>query len=168
MNRLYWPAWALATATTGLVGGFFLGHALILGRFLDWLIVSGRGRVLADTYPVFRQGTGSAGLDIFYAIAGLQVLAAVGFAVVSMLRRRAVGTGLLVGLASLSWPVVHYASGFGAIEAGVLRSTTEAPRHLAEAFVAYNTPVHIFHVTVLVVALGALLAVPLTIDTAKD
>lgn len=160
MNRLYWPSWALATATTGLVGGFFLGHSLLLGRFFDWLLTSGRARTLAETYPVFRQG--SAALDVFYAIAGLQVLAGIGFAIVSVMARRTITIGLLNGLLAVSWPLVHYASGFGALEAAVLRSTTEAPRHLIDAFVAYNTPIHIYHATALLIALAALLAVPAT------
>jgi hypothetical protein len=158
--RLYWPTWALATATTGLVGGFFLGHALLLGRFIDWLLTSGRARTLAETYPVFRQGTAT--LDVFYAIAGLQVLAGLAFAIVCVVARRTITIGLLAGLLSVSWPVVHYASGFGAIEASVLRSTTEAPRHVVEAFVTYNTPVHLYHVGALLVALAALLAAPAT------
>jgi len=166
VNRLYWPVWALATATTGLVAGFFLGHSLLLGRFFDWLLTSGRARTLAETYPEFRQG--SASLDVFYALAGLQVLAGVAFAIVSLAGRRTTIPGLLVGLASVSWPTVHYLSGFGALEAAVLRNPTEAPRHVAEAFVAYNTPVHIYHATILIVAFCVLLAVPRTGTTPKD
>lgn len=168
MNRLYWPSWALATATTGIVAGFFLGHALVLGRFLDWLIVSGRASALADTYPVFRQSAGSAALDTFYLLAALQVLAAIGFAATSTARRRGIGKGVIVAVSSVSWPLAHYGSGFGNIEASVLRSTSEVPRHLAEAFVAYNTPVHLFHVLALLVALGVLLAVPVMTDGTKD
>lgn len=161
-TRAYWPAWILATATTGIVGGFFLAHALLFGRFLDWLLMSGRARVLSETYPVFRQGPSTPGLEVFYAIASLQVVAGVAFAIVGVVSRRSVSTAILVGLASLSWPVVHYASGFGALEAQVLRSTTEAPQHLAEMFVAYNTSVHLYHAAALIIALGASLAVPLT------
>ena len=40
-TRLYWPGWAAATALTGIVAGFMLGHALILGRFVDWLLTAG-------------------------------------------------------------------------------------------------------------------------------
>jgi hypothetical protein len=47
--RIYWLTWALATGTTGIVAGFFLGHVLLLGRFVDWLLVSGRASVLANT-----------------------------------------------------------------------------------------------------------------------
>ena len=40
-DRLYWPSWFFAAFLTGIVGGFMLGHALILARFLDWLLLSG-------------------------------------------------------------------------------------------------------------------------------
>jgi hypothetical protein len=159
--RLYWLLWAVATATTGLVAGFFLGHALLLGRFLDWLLVSGRAGVLAATYPVFREGPGRAGLDAFYAVAGLQVLAALAFAVASFTGGRARWPGALAGLASLAWPLAHYASGFAAVEAAVLRSTAPASPDLVRAFVAWNGPVHLAHTAALLVALAALLAVPL-------
>ena len=161
-SRLYWTCWILATATTGLVAGFFLGHALLLGRFLDWLLASGRAGVLASTYPVFREGPGRGGLDVFYAIAGLQVLAGLAFAAVSMVQRRHPIIGLLVGAAAIGWPIVHYATGFAATEARVLRSATEASREVAAAFLAANGPVHVFHVVALGLAFLALLVVPLT------
>jgi hypothetical protein len=160
-NGLYWTLWLLATASTGLVAGFFLGHALLLGRFLDWLLVSGGPNALASTYPVFRQGPGRTGLDVFYAVAGLQVLAGVAFAVVSVRARRRARLGLIAGLAGIAWPIAHYASGFAAIEARVLRSATAAPPDVVIAFLALNGPVHVFHVGALLVALIALLLVPL-------
>ena len=39
-ERLYWPSWFLAALLTGVVAGFMLGHALILARFVDWLLLS--------------------------------------------------------------------------------------------------------------------------------
>lgn len=160
-SRGFWAVWLLATVTTGLVGGFFLGHALLLGRFLDWLLASGGPNVLASTYPVFRQGPGRTGLDVFYAVAGIQVFAAIAFAIVAVRARRRAGLALTAGLAAIAWPIVHYASGFAAIEATVLRSATAAPPDVATAFLAWNGPVHVFHVGALLVALIALLLVPL-------
>jgi hypothetical protein len=157
----YWLLWIVATLTTGLVAGFFLGHALLLGRFLDWLLVSGKAGVLASTYPVFREGPGRGGLDVFYAIAGLQVLAGLAFFAMSLAQRRRIALPAFAGLASLAWPVVHYASGFAATEARVLRVPTAASRELAAAFVAGNLPVHVFHVAALGLAFLALLIVPL-------
>lgn len=162
---MYWTVWLLATATTGLVAGFFLGHALLLGRFLDWLLTSGGPSALASTYPVFRQGPGRTGLDVFYAVAGAQVLAGIAFAVVALRARRRAGLALIAGLGGIAWPIAHYASGFAAIEAKVLRSATAAPPDVATAFLAWNGPVHVFHVGALLVALIALLLVPLGVTS---
>ena len=160
-HRIYWLSWAVATGTTGIVAGFFLGHALLLGPFVDWLLVSGRANVLASTYPVFRQGEGKVGFDVFYAIAALQILAALAFAAASIVARRP-GLGIVAGAAAIAWPLVHYGSGFAAIEASVLRTTTAATRELAASFVAWNGPIHLFHVGVLLVGLIALLLAPLS------
>ena len=166
-NRLYWGCWMLATATTGLVGGFFLGHVLLLGRFLDWLLVSGGPGALASTYPVFRGGPGRPGLTIFYAVAAVQVLAGLAFALVSVRARQRAALGVLAAAAGVAWPIAHYASGFGAIEARILGSTTPAPADVVIAFLALNAPAHLFHVAALLVALLALLLVPLGTPSAR-
>src|SRR3989442_2476318 len=72
-ERLYWPSWFLAALLTGIVAGFMLGHALILGRFLDWLLLSG-APALSQAYPSFRGSSGRSGLEAYYAVAGLQVV----------------------------------------------------------------------------------------------
>lgn len=159
-SRLYWPIWAAAAVTTGLVAGFMLSHALLLGRYLDWLLASGRAKVLADTYPVFARSAGSAWLDAYYAVAGLQILAALAFAVVSIVTRRHGVAGVIVGAAAVLWPVMHYASGFGALEAAVLRSTVEVPGDVAARFIRWNGPIHFFHAATLGTAFGVLLWLP--------
>src|SRR5438034_9961861 len=70
-ERLYWPSWFLAALLTGVVAGFMLGHALILARFVDWLLLSG-APALGQAYPSFRASAGRSGLDAYYAVAGLQ------------------------------------------------------------------------------------------------
>jgi hypothetical protein len=59
------------------------------------------------------------------------------------------------------WPGTHFGSGFGRVEQAVLRSVTEAAPEAAVRFVAWNVPLHVFHAATLVVALGALLSIPL-------
>jgi len=161
-HQIYWLTWALATGTTGIVAGFFLGHALLLGRFVDWLLISGRANVLATTYPLFRGGDGKIGFDIFYAVAMVQILAAVAFAIVSWVTRRRWGLGIGAGIAGVAWPIAHYASGFAAVEATVLRSTTPATREIASQFIAWNGEIHVFYVVALLLGLTALLIVPLS------
>jgi len=159
-DRLYWPSWFLATFLTGIVAGFMLGHALILARFLDWLVLSGT-LALSQAYPSFRRSTGRSGLDAYYALAGLQVAGTSAFLLVSLAARRHRAAALVAGVAGALWIVVHYASGFGALEASVLRSASKVPREVASRFVGWNVPIHVFHAATLAVALGALLTVPL-------
>ncbi len=160
-DRLYWPSWFLAALLTGIVGGFMLGHALILAQFLNWLLVSGVP-ALSEAYPTFRGVTGQAGLDAYYAVAGLQVIGTSAFLLVSLATRRHRLAAMVAGVAGVLWIVIHYASGFGALEAIVLQGKGPVSRDVAGRFVGWNVPIHIVHAVVLAVALGALLSVPLT------
>lgn len=159
--RLLWSCWLLATVTTGLVAGFMLGHALILGRFLDWMLASDP-RLLASTYPAFASTAGRGGLITFYAICGLQILAAVVLLALALITRRHRVAATIAALTAVLWPTVHYASGFGALEAAVLRGTAPVPPETAVQFLAWNAPVHAVHAALLVVGLLALLAMPFT------
>ena len=160
-DRLYWPSWFLAALLTGIVGGFMLGHALILAQFLNWLLLSGVP-ALSDAYPTFRGSAGRAGLDAYYAVAGLQVIGTSAFLLVSLAARRQRTAALVAGVAGVLWIAIHYASGFGALEGTMLGSAGPISRDVAARFAGWNVPIHVFHAVVLVVALGALLSVPLT------
>jgi len=159
-DRLYWPSWFLAALLTGIVAGFMLGHALILARFLDWLVLSGT-LALSQAYPSFRRSTGRSGLDIYYVVAGLQATVTIMFLLVAVVARRHWIAALVAGVAGTLWIVVHYATGFGALEASVLQSTSKIPREVTARFVGWNVWMHVFHAVTLAVALGALLTVPL-------
>ena len=159
-DRLYWPSWFFADLLTGIVAGFMLGHALILARCLDWLVLSA-SPALSQAYPAFRRSTGRSGLDAYYVLAGLQVAGTNAFLLVSLVARRHRVAALVAGVARSLCIVVHYASGFGALEASVLRSASKIPREVVAGFVRWNVPVHFFHAVTLTVALGALLSVPL-------
>jgi hypothetical protein len=159
-DRLYWPSWFLAAFLTGIVTGFMLGHALILARFLDGLALS-TTPALSQAYPSFRRSAGRSGLDIYYVVAGLQVALTLVFMAVALVARRHRVAALVAGVAGALWIVVHYASGFGALEASVLQSASKVPREVIGRFVGWNVPIHVVHAVTLAVALGALLAVPM-------
>lgn len=159
--RFFRPLWLLACVTTGLVAGFMLGHALILGRFLDWMLATDP-RLLASTYPTFASSAGRGGLTLFYAICGLQVVAALALLAVALGARRHRLGAAVAALTAVLWPILHYASGFGGVEAVALRSTTPVAPEVASRFVAWNIPVHAGHAALLLVGLVALLAIPLS------
>src|SRR5262245_50722719 len=112
-DRLYWPSWFLAALLTGFVSGFMLGHALILAQFLNWLLRSGVP-ALSEAYPTFRGSAGRAGLDAYYAVAGLQVIGTSAFLLVSLAARRHRTAALVAGLAGGLWDVVPHGAGIGA------------------------------------------------------
>jgi hypothetical protein len=138
-----------------------LGHALILAPFIDWLLSASAPGLFSRTYPLFRSEAGRAGLNAFYALAGLQALAALAFLLVALVRRRHRWAAIIAAITGTGWVVVHYASGFGALEAAVVRATTEIPSDVVRRFLAWNVAVHYVHAAALTVALGALLSVPL-------
>jgi hypothetical protein len=159
-DRLYWSSWFFAALLTGIVGGCMLGHALITARFLDWLLLSGVP-ALSQAYSTFRGSAGRSGLEAYYAVAGLQVIGTSAFLLVSLVARRHRSAALVAGVAGALWIVVHYASGFGALEGRMLQSTGPVAPDAARRFVDWNVPIHCLHAVVLTVALGALLSVPL-------
>jgi len=162
VDRLFWPSWFVAAALAGIVTGFMLGHALILVRLLDWMLASATPGLLAQTYPAFREGVGRAGLDVYYVVGGLQVLSGLAFLVVALAARRHRGAAAIAAVCGAAWMVVRYASGFAALEASVLGSTTEVTREVRDRFLAWNAPIHFLHAATLAVALVALLSVPLS------
>ncbi len=156
--RLYWPCWAAAAVLTGVVAGLMLGHALILARFVDGLATS-PSRELALAYPAFRAGAGRLGLDVFYTVCGLEIVAVLAFFALALATGRRPAPAAVAAVAGTLWLVVHYASGFGALEARVLGATTGSPPEVAR-FVRLNAPIHLVHAAMLVTATGALLLVP--------
>src|SRR2546425_1644330 len=160
-RRLYWPGWGLVTALTAIVAGFMVGHALRLGQFLSWMVASGRGRMLSQTYPVFALTEGRGGRSVFYALCGLQAVAGLAFLALALVGRRRRLAAAVAGLAGPLWQGTHFGSGFARVEQAVLRSVTEVAPEAAERLVAWSVPLHVFHAATLVVALGALLSIPL-------
>src|SRR5262249_45506737 len=109
-DRLYWPRWFLAASLTGFVAGFMLGPALVLAQFLNWLLLSGV-TALSEAYPTFRGSAGRAGLDAYYAVAGLQVIGTSTFLLVSLAARRHRTAALVAGVTRRPWVAGPYAAG---------------------------------------------------------
>src|SRR3989442_11593080 len=94
-----------------------LGHALILARFVDWLLLSGVP-ALSQAYPVFRGSAGRSGLDTYYAVAGLQVIGTSAFLVVSLATRRHRVAAFVAGVAGAVWVALPHSAGFWGVRAG--------------------------------------------------
>jgi len=163
-DGLYWACWLVAVLFTGLVAGLMLGHALILAPFLSWMLATGPPGTLDHTYPVFRATAGAVGLTVYYLVAGVQVAMALGFLVAAVAMRRHRAAAAVAGAASVCWVIVHYASGFGAVEAQLWRNPSG---DVARRFLAWNTPIHFLHAGILTVALLALLSVPFSLARSR-
>ena len=149
----YTIAWLVATILTGVVAGFYLGHALLLGSMFSWLAVDGRESRLWQTYSEFRLVHSALP---YLAIIGLQQLSVVTVLAVAVWQRRNV---LAVGCAAVSTllvPAFHHASGFGALELGVVSGAIRVPGDLAR-FSAWNVPEHFFYALATGVAFAFLL-----------
>ena len=144
-----------------------LGHALILGRLLQWMLATDPN-MLAATYATFTGSVGAVGLSIFYAVCAVQILAMVALLGLSFVARcHRVGVGVAT-VAAVLWPVVHFGSGFGSVEAVVLRSRGPVSAELIARFQALNTPVHLAHAVLLLVGLSVLLTLPLIRSTSAS
>lgn len=137
-----------------------LGHALILGRLLEWMAVTDP-RMLAASYATFAGSAGRLGLSLFYAICAGQILATFALLSLSLITRCHRASVGIATIAAVVWPFVHYGSGFGSVESVVLRSTSPVSPELAARFQALSTPVHVAHAVTLLVALTVLLSIPL-------
>src|SRR4029453_4393267 len=94
----------------GVVAGFMLGHALILARFVDWLLLSG-APALSQAYPGFRATAGGPGLDAFYAVAGLQLVGTSAFLLVALMAGRHRTAALVAGVAGALWVGAPHTAG---------------------------------------------------------
>src|SRR3989442_11676210 len=92
-----------------------LGHALILARFVDWLLMTGTPAPGLE-YAAFRATAGRGGLTAFYAGCGLQVIAVVVFLGLALASGRARGAAALAAAAGGLWGVGPYPPGVGALE----------------------------------------------------
>ncbi len=164
-DRTYWAFWWLAAAMTGVAAGMMVGHALLLGPYLSWMLASGKGKQLSETYPVFALSGGRFGLSLYYIVLGLQTLAGLAFFAVSIVGRHKLLLATIAALASPLWQTVHYVSGFSALEISVLRSVSEVSQEAAVRFVAWNAPIHAFYAATLLVALCSLLLLPIRTST---
>jgi hypothetical protein len=54
LGKLFWIFWYSTTMLTGILAGFLLSHAIMLGRFFQWFMDSGNENLLHQTYTVFR------------------------------------------------------------------------------------------------------------------
>jgi len=134
----YLSFWIVTVALTGVLCGFYLSHALLFGRFVDWLVTTGRGSVLWETFPEFRAAHPPLA---YYSIIVAQSLATVGFAGFSIFKRAGVCNALLAAGCSILLAAIHVGSGFRRLELDVLLGTQRSKPALAR-FASWDVKFH--------------------------
>jgi hypothetical protein len=141
-------SWLAATVLTGIVSGFYLSHALVLGALFTWLADPARSALLWQTYSEFRKVHPP---GLYLSVIGAQIIAAIVFAALSVWRRSGALPAVIAAILSLAIIVVQLASGFSALEVGVVSGTARSPEELAR-FARWNVPIHVCHASLALVA----------------
>ncbi|MCD4672613.1 MAG: hypothetical protein K8R77_08115, partial [Anaerolineaceae bacterium] len=148
MINFYWCSWFFATLLAGLVSGFHLSAAFMLTPFLSWLTANKKTQ---ETFAAFNLSASKTGAIWYVVLSVLQPLTGSVFFVVSIVAKRHIGLAIFVVTLSLLWLMTSIATGFREVEKTVLRSQREIPDEIAEKYITWNVPIHIFNGVVLLI-----------------
>jgi hypothetical protein len=136
--RLRTAFWYSTTVLTGILAGFMVSHAIMLGRFFNWYVESGNGALLRQTYTVFRLESSP---QVPYNIPlYLALLSGILWAILCFIAKKDRIVALTAGLSTLWVGVIFYASELREAEEAVLTGT--ASEALTQHYLAVNIPVH--------------------------
>ena len=129
--------WLVTVVLTGTATGAMAGHTVLLGRFLNWMLESGRTEVFRDTYPAFiRQRSPQLLFDNLFT---LTIVVTTAFNAYLYFSGRLVPLSLLA--VGLQWAFVgvFFGTGFARVEAELFRKANTSPE-LVGRFVRQNVP----------------------------
>ncbi len=159
-------SWGATVVLTGIVAGFMVSYALVLGPYFDWLIDGGAPTAFAPTdarsYARFRSERDP--VTPYTAVCFAQFGAALAFLAAAVrARRRGVRVWRAALGPALAMPLLvalHTATGFAAAEQAVLSGAAPAAPTGAAAratFRAWNGPLHAVDALLFAVPLVGLL-----------
>ncbi|MFY9462354.1 MAG: hypothetical protein WAP51_04090 [Candidatus Sungiibacteriota bacterium] len=160
MIDTYWFIWVSATLINGLVAGFMIGYALLLGRFLSWMMQFSKRAEVRSAYVMFRQTHGRPGVILVYVLGALQLLLGLLFIVFSFLKGQNMGVALVAGSAGVLWQATYFLTGFGGVESKVLGDSAELDDETVRRFTILNVPLHIIFAALSFTAFILLLTMP--------
>jgi UDP:flavonoid glycosyltransferase YjiC (YdhE family) len=143
----------LAVLTTGIAAGAMAGHALLLGRFFDWMFESNRTEMFRQSYPVFiREKKPELLFDHLFTLALLVTNA---YAV--LLWRADRIDALALAAAGLQWffVLIFFGSGFASLERELLVKGNVAPERVRR-FLSLNARITVLSAILLAASLGCL------------
>jgi hypothetical protein len=129
--------WLVTVLLTGTAAGAMVGHTLLLGRFLNWLLVRKGPEAFRETYPAFiRERSPQVFFDNLFT---LTIVVTTAFNAYLYLSGRLAALSLLA--AGLQWAFVaaFFGTGFAKVEAELFKKGNTSPE-LVGRFVARNLP----------------------------
>ena len=157
LNKLFWIFWYSTTMLTGILAGFLVSHAIMLGRFFQWFMDSGNENLLRQTYTVFRAASSP---HIAYNIPlTLAFFSGIIWTVFAFIAKRDRIIAVTAGLSTVWVSVIFFGTNFGEAEDAVMTATTDAA--LTQLYTTLNLPLHTLFAAMYVVSLFLLLLVPL-------
>jgi hypothetical protein len=157
LNKLFWVLWCSTTMLTGILAGFLVSHAIMLGRFFQWFLDSGNENLLHQTYTVFRAASNP---HIAYNIPlYLSFISGIIWTVLAFIVKRDRIIAVTAGLSTVWVGAIFFLTDFGEAEEAVLTATADA--RLTQLYTALNLPVHTLFAAMYVVSLFLLLLVAL-------
>lgn len=157
LSKLFWIFWCSTTMLTGVLAGFLLSHAIMLGRFFQWFMDSGNENLLHQTYTVFRAASNP---HIAYNTPlYLAFISGIVWAVFAFIVKRDRIIAVTAGLSTVWVSVIFFCTNFGEAEEAVMTATADAT--LTQLYTTLNLPLHTLFAAMYVVSLFLLLLVPL-------
>jgi len=147
-------AWLFAVLSTAVAAGAMAGHALLLGRFFEWMFASGRTDSFRQVYPVFiKAKKPQLFFDNLFTAA---LLITTAYVVLLWLGGRV--CGLSVAAAGLQWlfVLVFFGSGFATLESELLAKGNISPERV-HRFLSLNAPMTALSAILLLASLVCLL-----------
>jgi hypothetical protein len=163
LGKLFWVFWFSTTILTGILAGFLVSHAIMLGRFFQWFLESGNEKLLHQTYTVFRSASNP---HIAYNIPlSLAFVSGIIWTVFAFIVKRDRIIAVTAGLSTVWVSAIFFLTDFAEAEEAVVTATADA--RLTQLYTAINLPIHTLFAAMYVVSLFLLLLVPLKVQWPK-
>ncbi len=152
-QKLYSAFWYSTTILTGILAGYMVSHAIMLGRFFNWFITSGHEELLHRTYTVFRLESSP---QVFYNVPlYLALFSGVIWTILAFATKRNRIIGVTAGLSTFWVGFIFTASHLDEAEEAVL--TGMADPAMTQLYLSINIPVHTIFAVIYLVSFFLLL-----------
>jgi len=146
-------AWLLAILATGIAAGAMAGHALLLGRFFNWIFESNRTEMFRQSYPEFiREKKPELLFDNLFILALLLTNA---YEVLLWRADRIDALSLAAAGSQWLFVLIFFGSGFASLERELLVKGNIAPDRV-QRFLSLNTPMTVLSAILLLASLTCL------------